>query len=376
MRWSAGRLLRTPRELWERGAVEVGVVGVAAALLLGTVVGTGAASTVVDVADGVTWVSDEDSGQVVEINPSTGRPQRAVQVAQPGTGLTLGQRDGVLVLTDDEGLSTAIDLSTLVASGSRNAGGPGQTKVLVEGGGVYLVELERGEVRAVDPLTLEDLGRPLRTAALSDAVVDDRGTVWTAGNDGVLSSATWSVPGPPLHRPRAPQLRRHRRGHRPGPARAGRQRVQPRQRPGRPGRRHRGGVRARGRHDRHGARPRTASPADVAPVVDRDNATLVVITRHRRVQQISLAATGCSDPAVPRCSASACTSRAPAPARSWSSTRTAARSTRSAPRTGRTRGWSSTTAGCWSPPAAAPPRSWSTAAAAARRSRSATTPSR
>ena len=290
--------LRTPRELWERGAVEVGVVGVAAALLLGTVVGTGAASTVVDVADGVTWVSDEDSGQVVEINPSTGRPQRAVQVARPGTGLTLGQRDGVLVLTDDEGLSTAIDLSTLVASGSRAAGGPGRTKVLVEGGGVYLVELERGTVRAVDPLTLEDLGRPLRTAALSDAVVDDRGTVWTAGNDGVLSSATWSAQA----RRFIVHERRSYDGIGEGTALVPHQQGVSVFSPG-------SGLVAQvggtgevselvvGMTGTVLAADR--SPADVAPVVDRDNATLVVITRHRRVQQIPLAATGCSEPGRP-----------------------------------------------------------------------------
>ena len=298
MRWSAGRLLRTPRELWERGAVEVGVVGVAAALLLGTVVGTGAASTVVDVADGVTWVSDEDSGQVVEINPSTGRPQRAVQVTRPGTGLTLGQRDGVLVLTDDDGLSTAIDLSTLVASGSRDAGGPGRTKVLVEGGGVYLVELERGEVRAVDPLTLEDLGQPLRSAALADAVVDDRGTVWTAGNDGVLSSATWSSQA----RRFIVHERRSYDGIGQGTALVPHEQGVSVFSPG-------SGLVAQVGGSGEVSElvvgmtgtvlPADRSPADVAPVVDRDNATLVVITRHRRVQQISLAATGCSDPGRP-----------------------------------------------------------------------------
>jgi sugar lactone lactonase YvrE len=297
-RWSAGRLLRTPRELWERGAVEVGVVGVAAALLLGTVVGTGAASTVVDVADGVTWVSDEDSGQVVEINPSTGRPQRAVQVASPGTGLTLGQRDGVLVLTDEQGLSTAIDLSTLVASGSRRPGGPGETKVLVEGGGVYLVELDSGEVRAVDPLTLRDLGQPLRSSPLADAVVDDRGTVWTAGTDGVLTSATWSAQA----RRFVVHERRSYEGIGSGTAMVPHEQGVSVFSPG-------SGLVAQVGGTGEVSElvvgmtgtvlPADRSPSDVAPVVDRDNATLVVITRGRRVQQVSLAATGCSDPGRP-----------------------------------------------------------------------------
>jgi hypothetical protein len=64
---------RSPlRRAWERGAVEVGVVAAAGALLVGAVAGQGLANVAVDVADGLTWLPDDSTGQVVQVNPSSG----------------------------------------------------------------------------------------------------------------------------------------------------------------------------------------------------------------------------------------------------------------------------------------------------------------
>lgn len=174
----------------ERGFVEAGVAVTGAALVLGAALGSGVASSVVTMADGITWLPDDANGQVVQINPATGLPERRLQVAGPGGNLTLAQRDGVLLVTDaTTGQATTIDLATLLA-GSRRDVGTG-TRVLVGDGRVYLVELT-GLVRAVDPLTLNDLGSPLRTAPLSDAVVDGDGALWVLREDGGLLELAWS----------------------------------------------------------------------------------------------------------------------------------------------------------------------------------------
>ena len=59
--------------------------------------GTGLAGTSLSTSDGLTWLGDDDRGQVVQIDPTTGRPQNRLIVAPPGDGLDLSQRDGLLV---------------------------------------------------------------------------------------------------------------------------------------------------------------------------------------------------------------------------------------------------------------------------------------
>lgn len=186
------RLLGRPGDR-QRGFAEAGVAVTGAALVLGAALGSGVASTVVTMSDGVTWLPDDQTGQVVQINPGTGRAERRLQVAGPGAQLDISQRDGVLVVGDGAtGSLTSIDLATLLASGQRTSDEP--ARVLVGGGLVYLVTPGTGVVRAVDPLTLKDLGTPHRLgSALADAVVDARGTVWAVTTGGDLQQVTWKA---------------------------------------------------------------------------------------------------------------------------------------------------------------------------------------
>ncbi len=178
---------------WEKGAVEVGAVAVAASLLVGAVAGQGLATVALDVADGVTWLPDDASGQIVEVNPSTGQPQTRLQLAGTGSSLQISQRDGRLLVMDGKtGQISSVNLATLLASG-RRAGAPGgNSKLLVGSGRVYLVDLSTGSLRRVDPITLTDLGNELKLGPLADAVVDGRGTVWLAQADGEVVSVRWS----------------------------------------------------------------------------------------------------------------------------------------------------------------------------------------
>ena len=177
------RLRGRPQGGRDRGFVEVGVALAGALLVLGAVVGNGVAATVLDMTDGQTWLPDDD-GRVVQVNPATGEPERRLVVGAEGSQMEVSQRDGHLIVADPAtGELTAINLAGLVASGSRGA--DTETWVLIGGGQVVLVEPSPGTVRAVDPLTLTDLGTPYRTDDLAHAVIDDDGSVWalTTGGD-------------------------------------------------------------------------------------------------------------------------------------------------------------------------------------------------
>lgn len=173
----------------QAGFIEAGVAATGLALVLGAALGSGVASTVVSMSDGVTWLPDDSTGQVVQVNPVTGVAERRLQVAPAGSPLVVHQRDGRLVVDDGRsGVVTSIDLATLLAAGQRDAGAG--SIVLVGGGQVFLVS-SSGVVRAVDPLTLQDLGTPFRTGGLAHAVVDEQGTVWAVGTDGTLHELAW-----------------------------------------------------------------------------------------------------------------------------------------------------------------------------------------
>src|SRR5690606_30703223 len=157
--------LRTGSARGSRGAVELGVLLAAGSLLLGLVLGNGIARQAVDLFDGMTWLGDDSSGEVLQINPATGRPEVRLGVAAPGSDLVVHQADGLLVVHDrTTGTVTSFDLATLLAAGSRQVEGGGATKVLLGDEGLLVVDRSAGTVASVDPLT-----------------TDPRGRIWSAG---------------------------------------------------------------------------------------------------------------------------------------------------------------------------------------------------
>lgn len=182
------------RRSGDRGSAELGVALVAAAVVAGSLLGTGVARTAVEVTDGVTWLTDSPTGQVVEINPATLEPQASAAVGLPGQQLVLSQDRGRLVVANrTTGALTSIDLATLLASGRRD-GAPGDAvTVLLDRGRAFLVDRVTGLVANIDPVTLATRGRVhLAPEGLRDATVDGAGAVWVAAGDDTLSRIAWS----------------------------------------------------------------------------------------------------------------------------------------------------------------------------------------
>ncbi|HEV2784189.1 MAG TPA: hypothetical protein VGX25_32795, partial [Actinophytocola sp.] len=177
-----------------RDSASFGAAGLGVLLLVGAALGTGVARTAVDVSDGLTWLADNPRGEVVQVNPATGRPETRLQVSGGDAQLDITQKDGVLVVLDRRsGQITVIDLATLLASGRRQATPGPASKVLVSDGRIYVVDRVAGTVHNADPVTLADVGEPWKAGQqLADVVVDDKGTIWAVDHGGNLHALEWS----------------------------------------------------------------------------------------------------------------------------------------------------------------------------------------
>ncbi|MGQ0839624.1 hypothetical protein [Actinokineospora sp.] len=196
--WTVGqRAARISRRIFGRRGRESASFGAAALgvlLLAGAALGTGIARTAVEVSDGLTWLGDDERGEVVQVNPASGKPETRLAVAGGDAQLDIIQRDGTLVVLDRRtGQITVIDLSTLLASGRRQAPAGGTSKVLLAAGRLYIVDRANGSVANADPVTLVDLGPPwLAGQPLADAVADEDGLLWVVDHGGNLRALEWS----------------------------------------------------------------------------------------------------------------------------------------------------------------------------------------
>lgn len=161
--------------------------------LVGLLIGSGAAGTAVAVRDGITWLTEETQGQVVQYNPSTRRIERISRVGSAGDGIDAVQDNGIVALRNQRnGEIITVDMSRLRAGGVRAS--RANSKVLVARGMVVVLDRERNRVSRVDPITARDVGEPWIAPAGStvvDIAADDAGTVWTIGTDGTLRGLEW-----------------------------------------------------------------------------------------------------------------------------------------------------------------------------------------
>jgi hypothetical protein len=177
-----------------RGTAELSVLVVAGSLVAGALFGTGLSRTSVDIGDGVTWFSDSPSGEVIQVNPATGRPETRIDVSSPGNTLDLAQYAGRLIVTNrTTGELVSFDLASILTSGQRRVTPGAATDVLHHGDDVFLVDRERGTIAAIDPVSTDTIGEIWSSPdGISDAVVDGTGQVWSVDQKGVLSELRWS----------------------------------------------------------------------------------------------------------------------------------------------------------------------------------------
>ncbi|MBB5803960.1 hypothetical protein F4560_003728 [Saccharothrix ecbatanensis] len=177
-----------------RESASVGVAALGLLLLAGAALGDGIARTAVEVSDGLTWLNDDQRGEVVQVNPSSAKPQTRLQVSGADAQLEIAQSDDTLIVLDRRtGQITVIDLATLLSSGRRQAPPGPSAKVLIVGDWVFVVDRAAGSVHHADAVTLADIGTPwLAGQPLADVVADDDGVVWAVDHGGNLHALRWS----------------------------------------------------------------------------------------------------------------------------------------------------------------------------------------
>ncbi|MEU4745192.1 hypothetical protein AB0G02_32675, partial [Actinosynnema sp. NPDC023658] len=177
-----------------RESASVSAAALGLLLLVGAALGDGISRTAVEVSDGLTWLDDDQRGEVVQVNPSSGTPQTRLQVSGADAQLEVAQSDDKLIVLDRRtGQITVIDLATLLSSGRRQAPPGPSAKVLIVGDRVFVVDRAAGSVHNADPVTLADIGSPwLAGQPLADVVADERGVVWAVDHGGNLHALQWS----------------------------------------------------------------------------------------------------------------------------------------------------------------------------------------
>ncbi|MEU5692145.1 hypothetical protein [Actinosynnema sp. NPDC020468] len=194
MAMDLGRIARRLVGVGRRESASLSAALLGVLLLAGAALGEGVSRTAVDVSDGLTWLGDDQRGEVVQVNPASGKPQTRLQVSGGDAQLEIAQSDDKLIVLDRRtGQITVVDLATLLASGRRQAPPGGSAKVLIVRGQVFVVDRAAGTVVNADPVTLVDVGEPwLAGGPLADVVADDAGVVWAVDHAGTLRALEWS----------------------------------------------------------------------------------------------------------------------------------------------------------------------------------------
>ncbi|WP_137295679.1 hypothetical protein [Nocardioides dongxiaopingii] len=177
-----------------RGAAELSVLVVTGSLVAGVFFGTGLSRTAVDVADGLTWLSDDQNGQIIQVNPATGKLELKQVVGNPGDDVdVLEEHNGQLYVTDrTTGQLLAFDLTSILVSGQRRVSAGGAIDALATQDGMFLVDSEQSTISAMDPQTTDVIGNVwIAPAGLADAAVDADGTIWAIEDNGVLHRLQW-----------------------------------------------------------------------------------------------------------------------------------------------------------------------------------------
>lgn len=190
----APRSRRTRKSRGSRGSAELSVVVVAASLVAGLAFGEGLSRTVVDITDGLTWVSDDPSGEVIQINPATGQPEKRLTVGAPGEDIEVTQADGRLFVTNrTTGEVFSLDLASVLVSGQRRVSAGDSTQILLHDDNAFLVDRSTSSISRIDTSTTDAIGeRWLAPEGLADATIDGEGFVWAIDKDGRLEKLRWS----------------------------------------------------------------------------------------------------------------------------------------------------------------------------------------
>jgi fibronectin type III domain protein len=159
-----------------------------------TVLGLGSADQAVASFDAASWVWSRTKGEVARINGVTAKVDTRVKVPKGrGHQLEISQNDRFVILRDvNTGAIGSMDLTTLREfwKGTPSAGIG--VRVALQDDAAFVIDTVQGQVRQIDPRTLDPIGEPLRfPPGIAGGVFDGEGRLWIASpGEGTVTAIT------------------------------------------------------------------------------------------------------------------------------------------------------------------------------------------
>ncbi|MFE6448596.1 fibronectin type III domain-containing protein [Nocardiopsis dassonvillei] len=174
---------RAASALWRRTRSSAPglMISVLAAGLLSTALGAGAMGRADEMSDGAVWLWDSPAGESFRVNGDNARIDLVAALpGSAGSPVQVTQNDDYLLLHDPEtGRVTSVDLREMGFSGVLELGTSSDFGLALGEGTAVVIDRASGEVKAVDPATLQPTGPSLRIPApLVGGAFDDSDTLW------------------------------------------------------------------------------------------------------------------------------------------------------------------------------------------------------
>ncbi|QVQ53865.1 fibronectin type III domain-containing protein [Spiractinospora alimapuensis] len=167
-----GRALRS-----SAAGITVGVLGLA---VVSTALGIGATGSADEMSDGSAWLWNA-SGEATRVNAHNARVDLAAALPESEGGqVEVTQNDQYLLLRDQSsGKVTSVDLTDMGYSGVLEMGAGTDFHVALGQETAVVIDRTRGEVKAVDPATLQSTGPTITLPApLTGGAFDREETLW------------------------------------------------------------------------------------------------------------------------------------------------------------------------------------------------------
>ncbi|MFC7331215.1 fibronectin type III domain-containing protein [Marinactinospora rubrisoli] len=164
-----------------RSGASSGTIVVLSLALVCTVFGAGAMGRAAQLSDGLVWLWDSEDGRANEVNTQDGGVEAVSNLPESaGHPVEVTQTDEYLILHDLEtGRMTSIDLTQMGFSGQLDTDQSGDFGLAMSGDSAVVVDRQGGEVRAIDPGTLQATGEALNLPGpLVGGQFDDEGVLW------------------------------------------------------------------------------------------------------------------------------------------------------------------------------------------------------
>jgi hypothetical protein len=157
------------------------MVSVLGAALISTVLGAGAMGRADEMSDGAVWLWSSPLGESVRVNGNNGQIDLVAALPESaGSRVQVSQNDDYLLLFDPvTGRVTSVDLREMGFSGVLELGAGEDVSLALGEETAVVIDHGAGEVRAVDPATLQPTGPSLSIPApLVGGAFDDSDTLW------------------------------------------------------------------------------------------------------------------------------------------------------------------------------------------------------